>query len=155
MRYESRSIKNSSMFEVIDLLSDGGEGQPLIVASFFDQGVCERFVEWANGYDTLNQRFADATDSFNMALKALDRNDERRSREYSKFIEDRTGEVASQIAIRRIFDIVYGAFSGRLCNYTEAVDGFGGAVPMTKVIADAQEQAKEELFKVAGVDADA
>jgi len=155
MRYAVSTVPNSTRIEVVDVLSDGGEGKPLIVASFFDRPVADRFVEYANGYQPLESRLADVTDSFNMALKALDRNDERRSREYAKFLEDRTGEVASQIAIRRIFDIVYGAFSGRLCNYTEAVDGFGGTVPMTKVIADAQEQAKEELFKLAGVDADA
>lgn len=106
--------------------------------------------------EKLRERLANAQDSFNSALKALDRNDERRGREYAKFLTSGAGDgEASTIAIRRIFEIVNSAYSGRLCNYSHAKTGNGDLVPISDVIIDAQEQAEKELFERAGVDVNA
>lgn len=116
-------------------------------------GAYVRFDDHIDEVRSLRQQLDLSQSSFNSALKAMNRNDERRGREYARFLASGAGDgQASEIAIARIFEIVNRAYSGTLCNFASATDSNGVTVAIPDVIIECQSAAENNLLDVTGVD---
>ena len=82
--------------------------------------------------------------------EVLDKTDERRTREYAKFLEQESSRVG--ISVCAIFDIVKGALLDHFCNYDHLIAANGKKYPIHKALDDVSKQAEEIVTQKTGVD---
>lgn len=88
-------------------------------------------------------------DAFDMLMIAVDKNDERRSKEYAQFLNDPSSREA--IAVANIYSIVRHELFDYLCNFQWLIDGYGNKVYMADLLAERMVRAEEAILKKTGV----